>query len=192
MPDSFSPPVLETPRLLLAGHEPSDFEPLSEMWAEPAVVKHIFAGEPSPRRDSWMRMLAYRGLWPLLGYGYWSVREKTSGRYVGDLGFADFHRNMTPSVRGIPEAGWALAPWAHGQGFATEGLAAALDWLDRQENIDRSVCLISPANLASIRVAGKAGYNESQGVVLNDRPSLLFTRMRLSACPPAGAGETVR
>ena len=97
-----------------------------------------------------MRMLSYHGLWPLLGHGYWAIREKSSGRYVGDLGFADFHRVMEPPIRGVPEAGWALAAWAHGKGFATEALAAAVAWLDQQPRFDRTVCLISPDNAASL------------------------------------------
>jgi RimJ/RimL family protein N-acetyltransferase len=144
MPPVTSPPVLDTPRLVLEGHPLGDFDALAAMWAEPDVVAHIFNGQPSAPRDSWMRLLAYRGLWPLLGYGYWAIREKASGRYVGDLGFADFHRNIEPPIRGVPEAGWALAPWAHGKGYATEALAAALAWLDAQQRFERSVCLIAP------------------------------------------------
>jgi RimJ/RimL family protein N-acetyltransferase len=176
MPPVSSPPVLDTPRLILEGHSLGDFDTLASMWAEPDVVAHIFNGQPSERRDSWMRMLWYRGLWPLLGYGYWSIREKASGRYVGDLGFADFHRNIEPSIRGVPEAGWALATWAHGKGYATEALAAALAWLDGQERFERSVCLIAPTNVASIRVAEKAGFGEPERIRFNDADSLLFSR----------------
>lgn len=176
MPPVSSPPVLDTPRLILEGHPLGDFEALATMWAEPKVVEHIFNGAPSAPRDSWMRMLAYRGLWPLLGYGYWAIREKASGRYVGDLGFADFHRLIEPSIRGVPEAGWALATWAHGKGYATEALSAALAWLDGQHRFERSVCLIAPTNVASIRVAEKAGYGEPVQIRFNDNDSLLFSR----------------
>ncbi|ABB06101.1 GNAT family N-acetyltransferase [Burkholderia lata] len=176
MPLISSPPVLDTPRLILEGHPLGDFEALATMWAEPKVVEHIFNGEPSAPRDSWMRMLAYRGLWPLLGYGYWAIREKASGRYVGDLGFADFHRLIEPSIRNVPEAGWALATWAHGKGYATEALSAALAWLDGQQRFERSVCLIAPTNVASIRVAEKAGYGEPVQIRFNDTDSLLFSR----------------
>jgi RimJ/RimL family protein N-acetyltransferase len=170
------PPLLNTPRLVLRGHTAADFEPLASMWAEPAVVEHIGGGTPSTRRESWMRMLSYRGLWPLLGYGYWAVCEKSSGRYVGDLGFADFHRALEPSIRSVPEAGWALATWAHGKGFATEALTAALAWLEAQRGFARSVCLVSPQNLGSIRVAEKAGYHDPQPVRMNDKDTLLFSR----------------
>ncbi|KVC49152.1 GCN5 family acetyltransferase [Burkholderia diffusa] len=176
LPPVTSPPVLDTPRLTLEGHPLGDFDALAAMWAEPAVVAHIFNGKPSAPRDSWMRLLAYRGLWPLLGYGYWAIREKASGRYVGDLGFADFHRAVEPSIRGVPEAGWALASWAHGNGYATEALSHALRWLDMQHRFERSVCLIAPTNVASIRVAQKAGYVDPVRIRFNDADSLLFSR----------------
>jgi RimJ/RimL family protein N-acetyltransferase len=180
-PPVSAPPVLDTPRLVLEGHPLGDFDALAAMWAEPAVVTHIGNGQPSTPRDAWMRMLAYRGLWPLLGYGYWAIREKASGRYVGDLGFADFHRAVEPSIRGVPEAGWVLAGWAHGKGYASEALAHALAWLDAQQRFERSVCLIAPANVASIRVAQKAGYADPVSVRFNDADSLLFTRVCQSA-----------
>lgn len=59
----------------------------------------------------------------MLGYGYWAVEEKVSGHYVGELGFADFKRDIQPSIEGMPELGWALVPRAHGKGYATEGRA---------------------------------------------------------------------
>lgn len=172
-----SPPVLETARLVLQGHTKAMLEPLSAMWADPQVVRHIGA-VPSTPRESWMRMLSYRGLWPLLGYGYWAICEKNTGRYVGDLGFADFKRNIDPPIRGIPEAGWALARWSHGRGYATEALGAALAWLDRETPFGHSVCLIAPENRQSIRVAEKSGFVDPQPRVLNDRVTLLLGRGR--------------
>src|SRR5580658_7267303 len=104
MPSS-QPVRIETERLILDAHTVVYFEPLAAMWADPEVVWHI-SGRPSSEQDSWMRLLRYRGLWPLLGYGFWAVREKSSGRFVGDIGFADFHRQIEPPITGVPGAGW--------------------------------------------------------------------------------------
>jgi RimJ/RimL family protein N-acetyltransferase len=172
-----APPRLETDRLILAGHQPGDFAPLAAMWADPEVVRYI-SGRPSSRSDSWMRLLRYRGLWPLLGYGYWAIREKHTGRFVGDLGFADFHREIEPSIRGVPEAGWVLASWAHGQGFAGEALGAALAWLDRQAGLERSVCLIAPANVPSLRLAEKNGYRLLQTIRFHEEETAMLVRPR--------------
>lgn len=50
------------------------------------------------------------------------------GIIVGEIGFADLKRDETPSIHGVPELGWALAPAFHGKGYATEGVRAALGY----------------------------------------------------------------
>ncbi len=150
------------------------------MWADPEVAVRI-GGAPSSPEQAWQRMLRYRGLWALLGYGYWAVREAATGRYVGDVGFADFHRAIEPSIIGLPEAGWVLAGWAHGQGFATEALAATLDWLDRGQVHDKAVCLIADDNRASFRVAEKGGFRPTCAVTKGFESTTLLTRDRPGA-----------
>lgn len=178
MPNCVDRPVrIETDRLLLVAHTADDFEALAALWADQAVVTHI-GGRPASAQESWLRLLRYRGLWPILGYGYWAVREKASGRFIGDLGFADFRREIEPPIFGVPEAGWAFAVQAQGKGFAGEALAAALQWLDGNVSIDHSVCLIAPGNTASIRLAGKNGYLNTNTIDFKGEQSLLFTRSR--------------
>ncbi|AZO80646.1 MULTISPECIES: GNAT family N-acetyltransferase [unclassified Bosea (in: a-proteobacteria)] len=167
---------LETERLVLDLHGVEHFEPLCQMWGDAAVVHHI--GQPSTPQEAWMRLLRYRGLWPLLGYGYWALTEKTSGRFVGDLGFADFHRAIEPPIRGIPEAGWVLASWAHGRGFASEALTAALAWLDRQSEHEGAVCLIAPGNQPSLRLARRFEFRDERIVSFSGHETVLLRRAR--------------
>ena len=61
----------------------------------------------------------------MLDYGFWVVTDKVSGAFLGEVGFADFKRDLTPPL-GVPEIGWALMPHAHGKGLATEAVQAAL------------------------------------------------------------------
>jgi RimJ/RimL family protein N-acetyltransferase len=150
-------PVIETERLRLRPHGSDDLAACVALWSDPAVVRYTI-GEPSPPQRTWIRILAYRGHWALLGYGYWAVEEKTSGRYVGELGFADFKRHIVPSIEGIPELGWALVPQFHGKGYATEALNAAVSWGDHQLAQRRTVCIIHRDNHRSFRVAEKLGY----------------------------------
>jgi RimJ/RimL family protein N-acetyltransferase len=127
------------------------------MWSDPAVVRYTI-GEPSPPQRTWIRLLAYRGHWALLGFGYWAVEERTSGRYIGELGFADFKRDVVPSIAGEPELGWALDPQFHGKGYATEALRAAVAWGDHHLAQRRTFCIIHRDNHRSFRVAEKLGY----------------------------------
>jgi RimJ/RimL family protein N-acetyltransferase len=167
-------PSVESERLLLRGHRIEDSSACAAMWADPAVTRFI-GGKPSTEQQSWARMLNYAGLWSLLGFGYWAVEEKATGRYIGELGFADFKRELQPPL-GMPELGWALVPAAHGRGLATEGLRAALEWGDALFQGGRTACIISPENLQSIRVAEKCGYRESRRTTYKDEPTIVFVR----------------
>lgn len=168
-------PVIDTARLRLRGHRVDDFAACAAMWGDARVTRHI-GGAPAPAQEAWAKILRYAGLWALLGFGYWVVEEKSSGRFAGEVGFADFKREITPSFAGAPEIGWVLAPWAHGQGYASEAVAAALHWSGRVLKPARTVCMISPANAASLRVAQKAGYREYARTTYKDRPTILLQR----------------
>lgn len=110
-------PVLRTERLVLRAHALSDFADCLAMWSDPAVTRYI-GGRPFNGEEVWARLLRYSGHWQLLGYGYWLVADRASGGFVGEVGFADFRRQITPSFDANPEIGWALAPASHGQGLA--------------------------------------------------------------------------
>jgi len=99
---------LKTARLLLRGHQRGDLADCAAMWADSAVTFHI-GGKPFTREETWARLLRYVGHWALLGFGYWVIVDKSSERFVGEVGFADFERGMVPPLDGVPEIGWALA-----------------------------------------------------------------------------------
>jgi len=170
-----SVPVLETERLRLRAHALSDFADCAAMWADPVVTRHI-GGRPFTSEESWSKLLRYAGLWSLLGFGYWVLEEKSTGRFAGEAGLADFRRDMTPSLDSAPEAGWVLAPWAHGAGFATEAVRAALAWSDANLSAARTVCLINPENTASLRVAAKCGYRETARAIYKGSPAVVLDR----------------
>jgi RimJ/RimL family protein N-acetyltransferase len=151
-------PVLETARLTLRGHRAEDLEDAFALWSDPRVTRHI-GGKPLGREEVWARLLRYLGHWGLSGYGFWQVRERATDRFIGEVGLADFKRDIAVPFDGAPEAGWVLAPWSHGSGYATEAVTAALTWIAGAGH-RRTVCLIEPSNAASLRVAAKCGYRE--------------------------------
>ncbi len=161
------------------------------MWSDPDVTRFI-GGRPFTREEVWARLLRYAGSWSMLGLGYWVVREKESQRFVGEVGFGNLHRDLTPPFGDQPEIGWVLSPWSHGHGYASEGVAAVLAWADarRAQGEDvwaRTVCMIAPDNIPSIRVAAKAGYQEFARAMYNSHETILFERVAMTdelALPP--------
>jgi RimJ/RimL family protein N-acetyltransferase len=175
VPPDAAVPVIETERLRLRAHRADDYATCVAIWSDPEVVRYI-GGRAFTSEEVWRRLLQYRGMWSLLGYGYWAVEEQDSGRYIGDVGHADLRRDLQPSLQGMLECGWVLAPQAHGKGYASEAVAAACGWADAQYPERRVVCIIAPENQASIRVAEKAGFRLWCESTYHDSPTLVFNR----------------
>ena len=164
---------IETDRLTLSRHRLDDFTDSLSMWSDPEIARHI-SGRPSTAEEVWSRLLRYVGHWQALGSGYWLIREKDTGRFVGEIGFADFKREIDPPFDGAPEMGWALCSWAQGRGYAFEALNAALDWGRARFDGAHVVCMISPLNAPSIRLAERAGFRRYAETDYKGSPTLLF------------------
>lgn len=167
-------PTLTTSRLLLKPHETSDLDEMMAVLGDPTVMGQI--GVPALNREEcWHRLLRYKGHWDAIGYGHWTVRDRGTGVFLGEIGLMDSRRDSEPGFEGVPEAAWALATAAHGHGYAREACEAMLGWADGQ-GIARTVCIISHGNAPSIRLAERLGYKAAGEVTYRDAPVLLFER----------------
>ena len=154
-------PILSTPRLVLRAHTLADFAAYAAERADPVVMRYMGKGDLLTEEESWTRFVGIPGHWDLLGYGNWAVEEKATARRVGIIGFTDKKRPPEHPASGAPEMGWSLAAAAHGKGYATEAVQAALAWgRDFFRPGARIVCVISTDNAASIRVAQKCGFQQ--------------------------------
>jgi RimJ/RimL family protein N-acetyltransferase len=168
-------PVVLTERLLLRGPSTADYENILDLWSDPAVTRYI-GGRPSTPVECWARLLGMAGHWSLLGFGFWLVEERETGRFVGQAGMARLHRELGPDFDEAPEVGWVLAPWCHGRGYATEAVQAALAWAEREIALTRAVCMIDPDHRASLNVAGKCGFRRFAEAEFRESPVVLLER----------------
>ena len=171
-----NPPLLETARLRLRGYRADDFSPCAAMWSDP-ITNRYTTGRPLAPEESWAKTLRNAGLWPVLGYGYWAIEEKASGEFVGETGFADFHRDIQPPITGAPELGYVICSRAHGKGYATEAVNAVIAWADQHLSEKRTVCIIHEGNAASIRLAEKCGYREFHRAQYKTSNVIMFERL---------------
>jgi RimJ/RimL family protein N-acetyltransferase len=102
------------------------------------------------------------------------VEERETGDFVGEVGFADYKREIEPPLGDAPELGWVLAPSKHGKGYATEAVRAVLRWGREHFGANNAVCLIHPDHRASIRVAEKCGFEERNVAMYRGRPTIIF------------------
>jgi RimJ/RimL family protein N-acetyltransferase len=162
---------ITTDRLTMRPHGEADFAELMAMWADPDVVL-LLGGAPSNEEESWARLLRYAGNWALLGYGFWCVRRRDTGAYIGDIGFLQARRTGVDGFDGDPEIGWSLTMAARGQGFASEAVMAALGW--GSTRFRRTVAMINPLNTASEAVARRCGFTPFATSSYKDAPTRLW------------------
>jgi RimJ/RimL family protein N-acetyltransferase len=168
--------TLETSRLVLRLHTLADFAAFAAQRADPVVMKYMGSG-PIGEEEAWGKFQSLIGHWQLLGWGTWAVEEKASGRYLGALGYAEKKRPKEHPASGAPEMGWSFVSAAHGKGFASEALVAALVWGRDYFGPARVVCVIDDNNAASIRLADKHGFQQFAHAERTGKPRLVFKRI---------------
>lgn len=153
-------PTIETSRLLLRPHNLDDFAEYAALWANPDVVRYI-GGTASTREQTWARLLRAAGHWHHLGFGFLAIEEKETGKLIGEAGFHEVRRNMTPSIEGTLETGWLLSPDSHGKGYALEALTALIEWAEINFPQMDMTAIINPDNGPSLKLAAKLGFVET-------------------------------
>lgn len=140
---------LETERLVLRLPQAGDFERYAELMADADACRYI--GGHLARGAAWRKFLQMPGAWLLQGFAMFSVIEKSSGRWVGQMG------PWKPEGWPGNEIGYAFHPDAWGRGYAHESAVAAIDWAFDTLGWDDIVHCIAPENFASKRVAERLG-----------------------------------
>lgn len=169
-------PVLTTERLILTPVALSDFEDLKTTWADEGFTRAI-TGRALSAEEVWFRLLRDLGHWQAMGHGNWSMRTRDTGAYVGSVGVLNYLRALDPPFD-APELGWGAATGFQGQGLAREGLEAALGWADTVLDAPRTVCMISPDNLPSLKLAERVGYRPYADGTYMDHAIILLERLR--------------
>jgi RimJ/RimL family protein N-acetyltransferase len=152
-------PILQTERLVLRPHGMADYSDFCALWADDTVTRHI-GGKPSTAEASWIRLMNRPGMWHYMGFGFLAIEERATGRFVGEAGFHEVRREMTPSLVGTLEAGWVTLPEFHGRGYAFEAMSAMIAWADGVFAERVMTAIIAPKNNPSLKLAGRLGFAE--------------------------------
>lgn len=168
-------PRIETKRLILREIHAADYDPVHRLWTDPENVRFV-GGKPSTPSQSWRRIINSAGMWPILDYGYWALDEKSSGQFIGLVGFADFRREEPAGFSGDPEIGYVIDKRVHGKGYGREAMTACMDWMDATHGRRRTICMIEPGNIASVKIAERLGYKTYAEGVIDGATVLLMER----------------
>jgi ribosomal-protein-alanine N-acetyltransferase len=142
-----------TERLRLRLWVAADREPFAALNADPLVMEHFLA--PLSRADSDGLADRIEAKFQAQGFGFWAVEVQGVASFAGFIGISvpSFETHFTPCV----EIGWRLAREHWGQGYATEGAAAALRHGFDTLRLAEIVAFTAPGNSRSRRVMEKLG-----------------------------------
>lgn len=140
---------IETERLVLRLPKAQDFEAYAGLMGDEDAARYL--GGLMPRAAAWRRFLQMPGAWAIQGYAMFSVVEKSSGDWIGQMGA------WRPDGWPGTEVGWAFVRSSWGRGYATEAGVASIDWAFTHLDIDEVIHSIHPDNAASNLLAQRLG-----------------------------------
>lgn len=159
--------MIETARLILRPFRSGDRAPFAAINADWRVSDWL--GGPIDRAASDAVIDRVNGCIADCGYGFWAAERKADARLIGMIGLKPIEADLPPAP--AVEIGWRLAPEAWGQGFATEGGAAALAWGFAKGVAAEIIAITAAGNLRSRAVMQRIGMTE--------RPARGFDHPRL-------------
>lgn len=175
-----SAPTIVTDRLVLRGFREGDFGAFHALSADEQVMSQI-TGRALTTDESWTRMTSFAGSWLLTGIGAWAVESRDDATLAGVVGLTMGRRGLKELPEDAVDMTWVFARERQRQGLAYEACTAILSWADRTFDVDTIWAIITPQNLASLRLAERLGFTPSGESLFRGREVLLLRRR----CPGA-------
>jgi len=143
--------LLTTDRLVIRRLRTTDAGTVTDYRNDPSVARYQGWVLPYPIEKVVADITADAARpWPCPDDGM-NVAIERDGDVIGDLYVAWDHDGTTATV------GYTLAPSHHGNGYATEAVAALVDHLFTH-GVSRVSASVDPANTASVRVLHRVGF----------------------------------
>ncbi len=145
--------LFQSERLGFRKWQAKDIGPLAELCADPEVMRFFL--KPMSYTQSEELLRAINNQFGQYGYGPYAVELLEEGTFIGFIGFAycDMEESFTPCV----EILWRLAKPYWGQGYATEGARACIDYGRSELKLNEIYSFTATLNTPSERVMQKIG-----------------------------------
>jgi RimJ/RimL family protein N-acetyltransferase len=144
----------------------SDLDALTEIYQHPLVARWIGA---HTREDVERELSQHIATQATLGFGFWAIEDRESGRLIGDCGLQPLEHHG-PEI----ELGYDLHPSVWGRGLATEAAREVVRQAFGPLGLEQIVAVVKPDHLASQRVLEKAGLRHTGAREVYDEQMLLY------------------
>ncbi|MGW1067513.1 GNAT family N-acetyltransferase [Streptomyces aureus] len=153
---------IRTPRLLLRRWYDDDLAPLSDINADPAVMRWIGDGSVRDLDATAEEIERWEEEWDDEGFGVFAVELLASGELAGAVGLSvpEYLPELMPAVA----VDWRFGTPFWGQGYASEAAHATLEFALQDRGLDRVISVDRPQNQASLNVVRKLGMEPERTI----------------------------
>ncbi|MBT2406116.1 MULTISPECIES: GNAT family N-acetyltransferase [unclassified Streptomyces] len=151
---------IRTPRLLLRRWTDDDLVPLSEINADPEVMRWIGDGSTLDLDQTAEEIERWEEEWDDEGFGLFAVELLASGELIGAVGLSV--PEWLPEVLPAVEITWRLGRSFWGQGYASEAAQATLEFALQDRGLDRVIAVNRAGNDESENVIRKLGMEQDR------------------------------
>jgi RimJ/RimL family protein N-acetyltransferase len=153
-PRTFPLTELKTERLVLRAHSARDIEATVAMFQDVLSKRWLSAPQPYTLEDGRRWCTDSSHMLRAIGDGiHWVIADPETDGCLGGIGVKG-----TDWLHRCTEIGYAMAAEARGRGHAPEAARAVAEWILRQHAFNRIELRVATGNIASQRVAEKAGF----------------------------------
>ena len=154
--------------------EPDDLDDLVALYRDPEIRRYFPDGvrtyEQTKEELEWI-INVYYGQY---GFGLWATTLKETNEFIGRCGLLPW----TIDGREEVEVAYLLARTHWERGLGTEAARAILAYGFGELRLSRLICLIDPANEASVKVAMKIGMGLEREADIDGEPTSVYSAMR--------------
>jgi Acetyltransferases, including N-acetylases of ribosomal proteins len=149
---AWPPAPIRTERLCLRASEARDRPAFVELLSSPEV--NTYLGGARPRAEVERDLPLVPEAWP------GSFVVDLDGVMIGQILLRRADGTRRPPAVGKIDLGYLFLPHAWGSGYAGEACMAALGWIERAFPGEPVVLFTQTANVSSMRLAARLGFNE--------------------------------
>jgi [ribosomal protein S5]-alanine N-acetyltransferase len=150
--------ALLSDRLSLRRPTTSDIDEIYAIHSDPRACFHNPSDALATRDDAERLFERWNDQWERFGYGYWVVCLRRSSEPIGFCGLktVEFRARQTLNLF------YRFKPASWGNGYASEAARLVVDWATSQLPGHPLIARVRPENIASQRVAARAGLVRSE------------------------------
>ena len=162
--------IAKTPRTIIMELSLDDIDELYELYDDTEIRTQVGSLHEEKTDEIAFQKAYIEKMYGFFGYGFWIIREKSSGHLIGRVGLS--HRKDFDGL----EMGWLIGEPYRKQGFAEEACLAVIAYAKDILGQDELYAFIAKENVPSMGLASKLGFHPDSLYQISGKEMIRMTK----------------